>query len=131
MKLTWTQADVGCYWTADTFTISTRVVFRDGRTVYTYPDSGYVLTRNRRELGTYRTLAAAQRAAQALSDGYGLCIACGHSTRRKLSALRPCCRKCERTVPVAMSAPATFTRGAAGKLARLAESEVELQGVGR
>jgi hypothetical protein len=51
----------------------------------------------------------------------GTCILCGKSTRRKPSTLRPCCRKCEKTAPVAVTAPGLFTRGPAALVARAAE----------
>jgi len=59
----WTPAKVGCWWYSGEFTIGTRVSFENGKTVLTYPKSGYVLTRKREEVGLYKTLRAAQRAA--------------------------------------------------------------------
>lgn len=63
-KLTWTPAKVGCYWSAGLFFISTRILVQDGKMVMTYPQSGYVLRCDRQELGIFKTLKAAQRAAQ-------------------------------------------------------------------
>lgn len=54
----------------------------------------------------------------------GECILCGRSTRRKLNPLRPCCRKCEKTAPVAFTCPGAFTKGAAGKVAQAAQDQV-------
>jgi len=59
----WTPAKVGCWWYSGEFTIGTRVSFENGEMVYTYPKSGYVLTRDREELGIYPTLRGAQEAA--------------------------------------------------------------------
>lgn len=65
-KLNWEPAAVGCYWNAGEFTISTCVTYIQGKAVLAYPSSGYVLTQNREERGIYKTLEAAQRAAEKL-----------------------------------------------------------------
>lgn len=64
VKLTWTHSQVGCYWYAGSFTIATRVLVENGKMVFTYPKSGYVLTQSFEELGIYKTLAKAQKAAE-------------------------------------------------------------------
>lgn len=53
----------------------------------------------------------------------GQCVVCRKSTRRKPNPCRPCCRKCEKTAPVAISCPGLFTRGPAAIVARAAEQE--------
>jgi len=65
MKLQWKPASVGCHWSAAGFTISTVVAIRDGKHVTTYPDSHYALIRNFETIGKFKTLKAAQRAAEA------------------------------------------------------------------
>lgn len=56
------------------------------------------------------------------------CILCLRLTRRKLNPLRPCCSKCEKTAPVAVTAPALFAdRGPAAQVARSAMAAVEAQ----
>lgn len=63
-KLNWVQAAIGCYWSADDeWEICTRVSIVNGKHVLTYPQSGYALSRNRQEIGLYKSLKAAQRAA--------------------------------------------------------------------
>ena len=61
----WEPSKVGCYWNSGDFHIATRVAFENGREVLTWPKSGYVLTRKFVELGIFKTLKAAQRAAKA------------------------------------------------------------------
>jgi hypothetical protein len=67
-RLTWTPAAVGCYWNAGDFHIGTSVLYLHGKPVLTFPQSAYVLMRNRVELGRYKTLRAAQRAAELVFD---------------------------------------------------------------
>lgn len=52
----------------------------------------------------------------------GKCILCHKSTRRKPNPMRPCCLKCERTAPVAVSCPGAFLDrpGPANGIAKLA-----------
>jgi hypothetical protein len=78
MKLEWEQAKVGCHWMAADFFISTRITYENGKAILTYPRSGYVLTHNRAEVGMYKTLKAAQRAAQKIAKDipYGVCAEC-------------------------------------------------------
>jgi hypothetical protein len=85
-KLNWEPAAVGCYWNAGEFTISTRVTYSQGKAVLTYPSSGYALTQNREERGIYKTLKAAQRAAEKLcrEPGMGVCAEC----REELTSMR-------------------------------------------
>lgn len=67
-KLTWEPSRVGCYWDSGEFHIGTRVAVENGKQIFTYPQSGYCLMRNREELGLYKTLKSAQRAAEKVSD---------------------------------------------------------------
>ena len=62
-NLTWIPAAVGCYWNAEEFTVGTATSYRDGKAVLTFPDSAYVLTRNREEVGRFKSLGEAQRMA--------------------------------------------------------------------
>jgi hypothetical protein len=55
------------------------------------------------------------------------CIVCGADTRRKPNPKRPCCRKCEKTAPTAVSSPGLFTRGPAALIAKAAMRAVEEQ----
>lgn len=50
----------------------------------------------------------------------GKCILCGKSTRRNQNTARPCCNRCEKTAPVALTAPVLFARGVAGQVAQAA-----------
>lgn len=71
-RLDWVPAKVGCYWdsAAGGYVIHTRVT---GAWPPRWPESGYVLTRDsgrgRDEVGVYKTLKAAQRAAEAIAAG--------------------------------------------------------------
>jgi hypothetical protein len=71
MKLEWIQAAIGCYWSADGFRIHTSTEVIDGKLALTFPQSGYVLSRTEenRRLGIFKTLRAAQNAAEVLSRG--------------------------------------------------------------
>jgi hypothetical protein len=55
----------------------------------------------------------------------GRCILCNSQTRRKPSITRPCCNKCEKTAPVAISCPGLFTKGPAALVARAAENAMK------
>ena len=55
----------------------------------------------------------------------GRCILCDRSTRRKVNQNRPCCRKCERSAPMAIVCPALFCdKGPAAGVARAAMAAV-------
>jgi len=61
-KLRWKQADVGCYWNAGEFSVCT----------ISSPDkNGYLLTRNKEELGVFQSLLLAQRFANDLYSEIG------------------------------------------------------------
>lgn len=62
--LDWAPSKVGCYWNAAEYHIAIRVLIENGKQVLTYPKSGYVLTRDFEELGVFKSLKAAQLAAQ-------------------------------------------------------------------
>ncbi len=62
--LQWKPASVGCHWHAGDFWISTVVMVRGGQFVTTFPDSHYALLRKGEALGKFKTLKAAQRAAE-------------------------------------------------------------------
>lgn len=55
------------------------------------------------------------------------CITCNGPLRRKLNPNRPCCRKCERKVPMAIQAPGLFTKGPAALAAKAASDAVRAQ----
>jgi hypothetical protein len=86
MPLTWIPASVGCYWDAGEYHISTYTT--GASQIPPFPDSGYRLTRNREEIGCYKGLATAKRAAdEDLRLRYNLpmaetidCEACGKPT---------------------------------------------------
>lgn len=60
-----------------------------------------------------------------LAVAQGTCIICGNSTRRKPNPMRPCCSKCEKTAPTAVTCPGAFLPGsnAASKVAQAAIDE--------
>ncbi len=66
--LTWVPAAIGCYWSAGDFTIGTCVQYENGKPILTFPKSHYLLTRNRDEIGRYKTLKAAKRAAEKVAN---------------------------------------------------------------
>lgn len=71
-QLNWIQGAIGCYWSADdSWQIRTRVAIVNGKHVLTYPQSGYVLSRNYREIGLYKSLKAAQRTALTAPTNHG------------------------------------------------------------
>ncbi len=102
----WTKADIGCYWNSGEFHISSQTVIKNGRRML--GKSGYMLTKNRHQIGIFKTLQAAQLAAR-----YGICVVCGRSTHRIPNQQRPCCDRCEKTAPTAISCPGAFTTGIA------------------
>lgn len=71
-KMQWKPASVGCHWFASRetrfgpqhFAISTRTLYINGQPVRTFPESGYALYCNTAELGIFKTLRAAERAAE-------------------------------------------------------------------
>jgi hypothetical protein len=67
-KLEWKPAKVGCYWFAERgqkfFAISTVVQYQNGQAILTFPSSYYALYANTHELGRFKTLKEAQRAAE-------------------------------------------------------------------
>jgi hypothetical protein len=60
-------------------------------------------------------------------DARARCILCGNLTRRKKNPRRPCCRKCEKTAPTAITCPAAFLGSHADKVAKAAMDAVENQ----
>ena len=63
MIMEWIPAEVGCYWSAGEFYIST---YMHGDCARKFPDSGYELTQNRKRVGRYPTLGEAKKAAEYL-----------------------------------------------------------------
>jgi hypothetical protein len=59
-RLAWTPAKVGCYWHADSFSISTVREMQGWLEI----GSGYALSRDRRRIGVYATLDEAKHAAE-------------------------------------------------------------------
>jgi hypothetical protein len=66
MKLKWTPAKVGCHWSAGDFSASTYSM--GGPFPQPFPQSGYSLFRERREIGRYPTLKEAQLAAEVANE---------------------------------------------------------------
>lgn len=65
LKRVWTPASVGCHWNSGPYIISTRVLVLHGKPMYTHPESGYVLYKEREgEIGIYKTLRDAQMAVE-------------------------------------------------------------------
>jgi hypothetical protein len=63
-KLQWKQASVGCYWNAGEFSVCTVSSSSPER-------SGYLLTRNKEEIGVFESLLFAQCFANALQMEVG------------------------------------------------------------